>query len=36
MQIKKKKTMKIINEELKLDEPDDDEYDGEYDYSFKC
>ena len=36
---KKKKKKKILNpthEELKLDESDDDKYDDEYVYSFKC
>ena len=28
--------MNIINEELKLDESDDDKYDDEYVYPFKC
>ena len=34
--VKKKKIMNTINEELRLDESDDDEYDDEYDYPFKC
>ena len=33
---KKKEIMNTINEELKLDESDDDKYDDEYDYPFKC
>ena len=28
--------LNAINEELKLDEPDDDKYDDEYVYPFKC
>ena len=35
--MKKKKIMNAINEELKLDESDDDDkYDNEIDYPFKC
>ena len=34
--IKKKKIINTINEELKLDETDDDEYDDEWDYPFEC
>ena len=34
--MKKKKILNTINEELKLDESDDDEYDNEYDYLLKC
>ena len=34
--IKKKKIMNTINEELKFDKSDDDKYDDEYDYPFKC
>ena len=35
--MKKKKIMNAINEELKLNESDDDDkYDNEIDYPFKC
>ena len=33
---KKKKILNTTHEELKLDESDDDKYDDEYVYSFKC
>ena len=33
---KEKKIMNAINEVLQLDESDDDKYDDEYDYPFRC
>ena len=33
---KEKKIMNAINEVLQLDESDDDKYDDEYVYSFRC